>query len=1100
MPNRKFSSSLALFGSLVLAGGAIVGLRGLPGVSWKKLPLANLQNLADNDWRRLFDEEKLPPAPAAPISAETALPAMVTFNAHIQPIFSENCYHCHGPDSGSRKADLRLDRAEFAFKALKSGQPAIIKGQAVNSEVIRRLRHKDPKEVMPPPATHKVISERDIALIEKWINQSANYEEHWSLIPPQRPPVPTLPDKSWTKNPIDSFILARLQKAALSPAPEADKPALLRRVTLDLTGLPPTPDAVTAFLADTSADAYERAVDGLLASTAYGEHQARYWLDAARYADTHGIHIDNYRNIWPYRDWVINAFNANQHFDQFTIEQLAGDLLPIPTLEQRVATGFHRCLPTTGEGGAIADEYLATYAKDRVDTTSAVWLGLTTGCAACHDHKFDPISQKDFYLLTAFFRNNPMSALDGNSADHPPNLKLPTPADAARSKELTQLLPTKQQALKEAEKLAAEQLKASLATAITTLPEAPADALLTLTAAEGTGGSAAFTAQGKPATTTFGGAYQWVKHGPLAALAPGEAFTAELGDIANFPNTQAFSYGAWVRGENLAGALLSRMDEAHAFTGWDLWFENGSFGAHLIHNWPDNAIKVISTAKLPPNEWCHVLVTYDGSSKAAGVKLYLNGQAVEVKIESDSLTGPLTNAAPVQAARRTPGQPLRNAAFHDIRIDARALTPAEVSAVALAAFRPHLAKLAPDSLDPALRAILAANITSAPTPADALRREVAALQAELEAIDKRGVTTLVMAENAEQPTAYILNRGDYTQKKDKVDADVPAVFGIRIAKGDPKNRLGLARWLVNPDHPLTARVTVNRFWQQLFGTGLVASSGDFGVMGERPVHPELLDWLAVEFRENGWDVKRLMKLLVTSATYRQSGVTTPAKLELDPANRLLSHGPRQRLDGEMIRDQALFVSGLLVQKIGGPSVKPYQPDGVWESVAMKESNTSRYSRESGEALYRRSLYTFWKRSAPHPSLEAFGSPSRESCTVRRERTNTPLQALVTLNDIQYVEAARGLAERVLKQAPGDPERLAWLYLQVLARQPKPAEVAILTAALADFKTTFEHAAEDAKKLVTYGEHVADPALNVPELAAWTLLASDTLNLDEALNR
>ncbi len=848
----KLPSSLALVGSLVVAGGIIVGINYVPGVAWK----------------RFAGEEEKIQVRVDPAPAGQALPEVVTFNTHIQPLLSENCYLCHGPDSGSRKADLRLDRAEFAFRPMKSGQPAITKGQAASSEVIRRMRHKDPKEVMPPPQSRKVVSERDIALIEKWINQGAAYEEHWSFIPPKRPAVPDVLDSAWPKSPIDRFILARLEKDNLAPAPAADKAALLRRVTLDLTGLPPTPEAVDAFVADTRPEAYEKAVDGLLASPAYGEHQARYWLDAARYADTHGIHIDNYRSIWPYRDWVINAFNANQRYDQFSLEQLAGDLLPNPTLEQQIATGFHRCLATTGEGGAIAEEYLATYAKDRVSTTSTVWLGLTTGCAACHDHKFDPISQKDFYQLSAFFRNNPMSALDGNSADHAPNLKVPTPQDTARWRELNALLPAKQQALKDAEKTQAEQ------------PKPP-----------------------PPAVT-----------------------------------------------------------------------------------------------------------------------------------------------------------------------------------------------------DPSPQADPGSNINNAPSPVEVLRREIAALQAEAEAIHKRGVTTLVMKENPEEPSAFILNRGDYTQKKDKVGADVPAVFGVRIAKADPKNRLGLARWLIHPDHPLTARVTVNRYWQQVFGTGLVASSEDFGVMGERPVHPELLDWLALEFRDSGWDVKNLLKLLVTSAAYRQSGVTTPAKLEHDPTNRLLSRGPRQRLDGEMIRDQALFVSGLLVNRLGGPSVKSYQPDGVWESVAMKESNTSKYVRDSGDALYRRSLYTFWKRSAPHPALDAFGTPSRENCTVRRERTNTPLQALVTLNDIQFVEAARVLAERVLKQKATDAERFDWLYRLVLARPPKPAELPVLTADLTDFRTTFGKSQDAAKKLVGYGERAPDASLAVAELAAWTLVASEALNLDEALNR
>ncbi|MCX6879463.1 MAG: DUF1553 domain-containing protein [Verrucomicrobia bacterium] len=1083
----KIPSSLALVGAMVVAGGAVVGVRFVPGVAWKRCP----------------GEEPPAPATAAPAPTDQAMPEAVTFNTHIQPILSENCYPCHGPDSGSRKANLRLDRAEFAFKPMQSGRPAIIKGQAAASEVIRRMRHRDPKEVMPPPAAHKVVSARDLALVEKWINQAANYEEHWSLIPPQQPAVPAVRNAAWPNNPIDHFILARLQQVDLTPAPAADKAALLRRVTLDLTGLPPTPEAVDAFLADPDPAAYEKGVDRLLASAAYGEHQARYWLDAARYADTHGVHFDNYRSIWPYRDWVIKAFNANQPFDQFTIEQLAGDLLPNPTMDQQIATGFHRCLPTTGEGGAIADEYLATYAKDRVVTTSLVWLGLTTGCAACHDHKFDPISQKDFYQLSAYFRNNPMSALDGNSAEHPPNLMVPKAEDFPRWQELSTLLPAKEQALKDAGKLEAEQLQASLATAATAaakLPEAPADTLLSFTAAAGTGGSVGFTLQGQPATTTLGGKYQWVQHGPVPALTTGENFSAELGDFANFPNTQAFSYGTWIRGENLAGALLSRMDEANSFTGWDLWFENGSFGTHLIHSWPDDAIKVISETKLPPNEWCHVLVSYDGSSKAAGVKLFLNGQSVPVKVASDSLTGTLCNQVRVQLARRTPGQALLNASFHDLRLYPRALTAEEVPPIALAAFRPHLATLAPDAMEPSLQTILAAGTKRDKSATEPLRREVAALQAERETIRQRGAITLVMQENHEEPSAFILGRGDYTQQKDKVGADVPAVFGVRIAKDDPKNRLGLARWLVNPAHPLTARVTVNRFWQQLFGTGLVATADDFGVMGERPVHPELLDWLAIEFRDSGWDVKKLMKLLVTSATYRQSGVATPAKLERDFANRLLSRGPRQRLDGEMIRDQALFVSGLLVDKLGGPSVKPYQPDGVWEAVAMKESNTSRYARDSGEALYRRSLYTFWKRSAPHPSLEAFGTPSRENCTLRRERTNTPLQALVTLNDIQFVEAARVLAERILTQRATTAERFDHLYRIVLSRPPKAAELPILTAALADFRAIYDQAEDAAKKLISHGERIPDPTFAAPELAAWTLLASDTLNLDEALNR
>ncbi len=1084
----NLSRPAALMGALSLAVVSVTAIGWIPGVAWNK---------------SAAETARAEEVSAKMATAALALPDKVTFNAHVQPILSEYCYHCHGPDSGSRKAELRLDRAEFAFKKLKNGQPPIIKGQGAASEVVKRMRHKDPKEVMPPPEVHKEMPARDIALLEKWINQGANYEEHWSFLPPKKSPVPAVRNTAWPRNPVDSFLLARLEKEGLSPAAEADKPALIRRVTLDLTGLPPTPAEVDAFVADTRPDAYEKLVDGLLASASYGEQQARYWLDAARYADTHGIHIDNYRSIWPYRDWVIKSFNSNQPFDQFTVEQLAGDLLPDPTLDQQIATGFHRCLPTTGEGGAIADEYLAIYAKDRVETTAQVWLGLTAGCAACHDHKFDPVSQKDFYQLTAFFRNTPMSALDGNSAEHAPNLLVPAVADRPRWDELAKLLPEKEKALKAAEKDDQDQLKAylsKLSASGVSLPDAPADTSLHLTASEGKGATVNFQLQGAASKVDLKGKYKWVMHGPVQALAPGDNFNADLGDFANFSHTQAFSYGAWVRSENLTGALLSRMDEASDYAGWDFWFENNSFGAHLINKWEGNAIKLVSETKVPANEWSHVMLTYDGSSKAAGVRLYLNGEQVQAKVERDTLTGPLTSKAHVQLGRRTPGQPFVNGAFHDLRLYTRAVRPEEVSTIALAPFQKHLKSLAIDKLGPSVQSILATRFKQNDASSAALRQEVANLQAEREAIKKRGVITLVMKEKGEEPSAYILNRGDYSQKKDKVGADVPAVFSVRMGKDDPQNRLGLARWLVNPGHPLTARVTVNRFWQQIFGTGLVPSSQDFGVMGERPTNPELLDWLAVEFRESGWDVKKLMKLLVTTSAYRQSAVATAAKIEKDGTDRLLSRGPRQRMDGEMIRDQALFASGLLVDKQGGPSVKPYQPDGVWESVAMKESNTRNYKRESGDALYRRSLYTFWKRSAPHPALEAFGTPTRENCTVRRERTNTPLQALVTLNDVQFVEAARVLAERVLKTPGDDEKRFELLFRLVLSRGPRANELPILSSALTDFRAHYGKTEEDAKKLIGVGESVPDKSLAPAELAAWTLLASKTLNLDEALNK
>jgi len=711
----------------------------------------------------------------------------IDFDRDVRPILAEHCFSCHGPDAAGRKAELRLDQSSGLFTPRKGGPPVVLKGNAAGSLLYLRITSAD--NPMPPVDAHLPLTSAQIDVIRRWIDAGADYPDRWFFVAPARPSPPGVLHASWVKNPIDAFVAQKLEELQLEPAPEADPRALVRRVTLALTGLPPTPEDVAAFVADPSEAAYGALVDRLLASTAFGEQRAHYWLDAARFADTHGYHMDDYRSIWPYRDYVIRAFNAGMPFDQFTVEQLAGDLLPSASIDQRVATGFIRNAMSTSEGGSFEDEFAAVYAKDRVETLGKTWLGLTIGCAACHDHKFDPLSQKEFYQFAAYFRNSTQEIFDFNDPAPPPRV--------------------------------------------------------------------------------------------------------------------------------------------------------------------------------------------------------------------------------------------------------------EVSA--------------------------------------------------------GGAITPVTEEAATAPTAHVLARGQWDQPGEEVSAGVPAVLPP-LPVGAPNNRLGLARWLLLPEHPLTARVTANRFWSEVFGVGLVRTAHDFGSTGETPSHPELLDWLAVEFRESGWNVKALLRTLVTSATYRQSAVVTPEKLRADPENRYLSRGPRFRMDAESVRDTALAAAGLLVGTLGGPSVKPYQPPGVWEAVAPTESNTHDYVQDAGDALYRRSLYTFWKRAAPPASLAIFDAPSRQQSIVRRERTNTPLQALVTLNDVQFVEAARALATLALHAAATTEARLDFMALRVLARPLRAEEQTLLASSYATLSSQYAAAPADAAALMTVGASTVPTDMVPSELAPWTLVASTLLNLDEAVNQ
>jgi len=784
--------------------------------------------------------------PAAAQSSPT-----IDYNRQIRPILSDSCFKCHGPDATHRQGGLRLDVPDAPLQPSDSGTAAIVPGKPDESELVRRVLSTDPDEVMPPPDSDRQLKPEQEELLKTWIAQGARFQTHWSFVPPQRPPLPAVKNTAWPRNPIDSFILARLEAEGLQPTREADRTTLVRRLTLDLTGLPPTLAEVDAFLADTSDQAYEQLVDRLLANPHFGERLALDWLDAARFGDTHGFHIDSGRDMTRWREWVIDAFNNNKPFDQFTVEQLAGDLLPNATLEQKLATGFNRNHMINFEGGAIPQEYHNAYIVDRVNTTGAVWLGLTVACVQCHDHKYDPISQKEFYQLYAFFHNVPENGLDGSKGNAAPLIRVPS----------------------------AEQQR---------------------------------------------------------------------------------------KGDELAAAIKD--------------------------------------------------------------------------VESQ-LAGPM-----------------------------------------------------PDK--------------------DGLTAKLAELKEAQAALDKQIPTSMVMQEMAQPRDTFVLVRGQYDKFGEKVTSGVPA-FLPPLPEGSPNNRLGLAQWLVAPSHPLTARVTVNRYWQMIFGTGLVKTAEDFGSQGERPSHPELLDWLAVEFQtpvkspltgvEHGWNVKALVKLMVMSAAYRQSSAVTPELLAKDPENRLLARGPRHRLPAEFIRDQALAVSGLLNDRIGGPSVSPYQPPGIWEELASradgKNWTAQEYSQSHGPDLYRRSMYTFWKRTAPPPSLVTFDAPDRETCVVRRARTNTPLQALVLMNDPTYVEAARKLAERMLTQGGATTEdRLAFAFRLATARPPRDRELEVLKTVLQRQQEIYRQNTEAAIRLLGVGEASRDDQLDAAELAAWTMVASAILNLDETLTK
>jgi len=1010
----------------------------------------------------------------------------VDFNRDIRPILSDNCFHCHGPDEKTRKAKLRLDTKDGILKDL-GGYQAVKPGDVKGSEVWKRITTKKDDDVMPPPETHKTLKSEQVSLIKKWIEAGAPFAGHWAFQAPQKAELPTVKNAKWPHNGIDNFIADKLAEHKLVPSAEADKETLIRRVTFDLIGLPPTPKEVDEFLADKSPNAYEKLVDRLQASPRYGEHMARYWLDVARYGDTHGLHLDNERSMWPYRDWVVRAFNENLPFDQFTKWQIAGDLLPGATRDQQIASGFNRCNVTTSEGGSINEEYVFRYAVDRTSTTVAVWMGLTAGCAQCHDHKFDPISQKEFYQMYAFFNSAADPAMDGNILLTPPILKLTTPeqekqlkdydADIAKVNEKVKVALTKLEYNDPSEQDPKPEKKTIETVWVD--DELPKGAV--------------------PQHTEKNHELKWITEGEGPVQSGKRAIKRTgKGIVQDFFDGQQTPFTVPTKGKIFAYVYLDPKDPPQ---GVMLQFNTGSWSHRALWGetnsieWgKEGTVERLVMGPLPKTgEWVRLEVDIAKLKLKAGTKF--NGLAFTQKdgtVYWDK-TGVTTTVDPANDATYSLAVWLKNNQGKAV-----AGVPDDVKNI--------LRSVKPEDRKPEqkqrLRDYYFENVCQMTSDVfDPLRAEKKPIQDKRDELDKSINATFIMADMPQKREAFVMIRGQYNKPGDKVTPGVPAAFPKLKARSEVPDRLDLAEWLVTPENPLTARVEVNRIWQQFFGTGLVKTAGDFGSQGQPPSHPELLDWLSVNFREQGWDMKKLVKLIVTSATYQQESKVSSKLLGVDPENRLLARGPRFRFDAEVLRDNVLAVSGLMNNTIGGKAVKPYQPENIWEPVAYSGSNTRYYKQDTGDALYRRSLYTFIKRTAPAPAMTTFDAPSREAFCVRRERSDTPLQALQLMNDIQHFEAARAFAQRMMKEGGTQiGDRLEYGFRLATGRYPSKPEQAVLNDSYFKQLVRYEKDVESAKKAISYGESKPDAALNASELAAYTMVANMVLNLDEVVTK
>ena len=1257
---------------------------------------------------------------------------VIQFNRDVRPILSGKCFHCHGPSEKFREADLRLDLPEEAYFE-KDGFAAIVPGSTDDSEAWHRIMSNDPDDIMPPPESKKELTEEEKDILTQWIEQGAKWEGHWSYLPVAKPAIPETSDKKWAKNEIDHFILEKLDDLGMKPSPEADRRTLIRRLYLDLTGLPPRPSEVHEFLHDQSPDAYEKLVDRLLASDEYAERMTLVWMDAARYGDTSVFHDDGPRDMWPWRDWVLNAYRDNKPFDEFTIEQIAGDLLPEASLEQKIASGFNRNHATTDEGGAIAEEFRVEYVVDRVKTTSNVWLGMTFECAQCHDHMYDPFSQHEYYQMFAFFNNNADPGMQTRRGNQAPVVEIMTPErekQLADSEKVLQDARGKLNARRQQSLDPFQNWFAQCAKDIKTnpgilepdgllgffpfdrvdlennksdhgVPEAtPAvlrDSPVKVANAKFKSGirieknayaevpnfgdfehnqAFSLSAWVKPSNNQLSGAVigrmdesnkfrgydLWMEGGrpgihiihawpdnahKVVAKSPlkenkwqhvcvtyngkaaansveiyvdgkkqdkgnphhtlkkntirtdkpfhigrrfrsaqlndtdiddvrvynralmenevaevmelsfrfipmpkglvssidfnsfegnqtkdntngkdtyvihGKAKQTELGKVASgfkvedggfidsptagkLEYNQAFSWSMWVKpSEKTSGAILSKMDEPAKHRGYDVWMENGQPGIHLIHAWPSNAIKVVSKTPLPLNVWNHVCVTYDGSGKAAGIDIFINGASQQKNIAEDDLNATIHTDKTFRIGRRYYGTPAKGIEIDEIGLYHRVLNRKDVEKLSkVDTLSPLFAKPL-DTLANAQRTLLHDEyLNRFDKEYKNLLADRNTKQTQLNQLRNAKITSMVMGDNPpnQMRETYLLVRGQYSSPdKSKVIQPNTPNFLPAMKENNGKNRLGLAKWLTDKENPLTPRVTVNRYWQTIFGRGISDTPSDFGSQGKWPTHQDLLNWLAADFIESDWDVKRAIRQLVTSATYRQSSVITEEHLIKDPENLYFARAPRFRMMGEFVRDQALYVSGLLNKKFGGPGVKPYQPAGLWNEVSLDRNR--KFVQDKGDKIYRRSMYTYWKRSSPQPAMLAFDTPSREICTIQRQRTNTPMQSLVTLNDVQFVEASRFFAQRVLLTSPKDfPGQVNRAFELATGRPADDLRQQVLKKAYDKHKSVFLENPAQADQLLAMGDSPRDKSIDAKEHATWTVLASMILNLDETLNR
>ncbi|MCB0665878.1 MAG: DUF1553 domain-containing protein [Saprospiraceae bacterium] len=1016
------------------------------------------------------------------------LPDQVDFNFHIKPILSEHCFPCHGPDKNALKAELRLDLPEGGLRQhLTSGKFAFVDGRPAKSEAFQRMKSDDPEWKMPPPEFKRNISDFDLALVEKWIQQGAEYKKHWSFSPPQLPDLPRVENEDWCLDPIDFFILNKLEARNLSPNDQAAKEILLRRATLDLTGLPPTLEEIDDFISDSSPNAFENVIDRLLASPHYGERMAAFWLDLARYADSNGYSQDGLRIMWPWRDWVIKAFNDNLSYDQFLTWQLAGDMLPHATQEQRLATGFLRNYRQNAEGGIVDEEYRIEYAADRTETASTVFLGLTMQCAKCHDHKYDPVSQEEYYQLFSFFNNineRGITASDGNSG---PELVLKSEEEKATLDSLSMAINS---LLKKSEEIklatAGKEISGPLRTLNNSLI---ADISFDLVRQD------AFESKNNPADRfKISGDISQVEGVKDKAL----HFTAF--DWVNiqkeeikFGRADPFSFSFYFKFSDYDPyiSILNQLGgKAENFPGYEIALYNGYPMLRMVHSLPAIGLQVQGTERLEPNRWIHITMTYDGSGEARGVSLFIDGEKADTKIVLDNLLQGIGNTKKVLTVGGRIPYNDSNKGFgfiDELKIYNRQITSLEARAI-------YTDNPIPDPRhDSEVHEYILANKQDY---CDVMR-QVQDLRRLKFSIEDSLTSVMIMEDMKTPRETFILDRGVYDAPVRPVSPGTPkAVFAL--AEDVEPDRAGLADWFLSEENPLTARVAVNRIWQLIFGQGLVKTSEDFGSQGALPSHPALLDWLAVTFRDSGWDMKAMIKRIMLSATYMQSSSVNSEKRALDPDNQLLARGPSNRLSAEEIRDCALASSGLLVKKIGGPSVKPYQPPGLWEEKG-EFTKLKEYVRGNGEDLYRRSLYTFWRRTSPPPSMTTFDAPAREVCTPKRQPTNTPLQALVLLNDPQFVEAAVALAERVLVLPDLDEERrIETAYRLLTGLQASDEIVDLLLELLRQERDGYAAHPAKATDLLNTGEHKEDPSLEKTELAAMTVVCSTIMSFDETL--